>query len=316
LPRILKAGEAYDLQAILIDPRRKRHVDRIRVTALGREEVLLKAIDKLARQVRTRLGESLKSIEEADKAVIQHTTSLWEALNYLSIGQKKWHEGKFKDAASFFELALEKDPMFVAARGSLGLVLIQFLNQKEKGKQMLKQALKDAKGITQQEYLWVKAINLWYVDGDYEGALNEYEMISELYPDSMQAYNNALALRESGKMEEAEKAAQEGVNELLENVGKKWEAAWVPLIMAKLEIVNGRDDKIDRYISQAKSLGLSDSGALIYLAEVFALTGKNLEAIQTLKKVIEAGHSDPYFLQIYPSFYSLQNNPQFQAIFR
>lgn len=460
LPRILKAGEAYDLQAVLIDPKRKRHVDRIRVTALGREEVLLSAIDKLARQVRTRLGESLKSIEEADKAVIQHTTSSWEALNYLSLGQKKWHEGKFKEAVSFFELALEKDPKFVAARGSLGLVLIQFLNQKEKGKQMLKQALKDAEQVTQQEYLLIKAVNLWYVDGDYEGALNEYEMISDLYPDSMQAYNNpgvilrnlgrydeavdmferaaevaphnsiplanlwwthltyrkdpaaaeetarrvvtlgpgiaihyhwlgyalaaqakyeeaveaykkvlslepqhsyglpnmayilmasgrieesvpyfkevrelvkqermqghyptscfdlALALRETGKIKEAKQTAQEGINELLENVGETWKAAWVPLLMAKLEIVSGKDEKIDEYIAQAKSLGLNDLGAHVYLAEVYALTGKNLEAVQTLKKVIEAGHGDPYFLQIYPAFHSLQKNPQFRALYR
>ena len=75
LPRILSAGDAYELQAIIIDPVKRRHVDRIRVTALGREEVLLSAIDKLARQVRSRLGESLNSIEEADKAVIQLTTS-------------------------------------------------------------------------------------------------------------------------------------------------------------------------------------------------------------------------------------------------
>jgi len=204
LPRILSAGEAYELQAILIDPKRKRHVDRIRVTALGREEVLLNAIDKLARQVRSRLGESLKSIEEADKTVVQLTTSSWEALNYLSMGQAKWNEGKFKDAASFFELALEKDPKFVAARGSLGLLLIQFLNQKEKGKEMLKQALIDAEGIPQQEYLLIKAVNLWYVDEDYEGALKEYRIIRELYPDTMQAYNNAgVILRNLGRHDEA-----------------------------------------------------------------------------------------------------------------
>jgi len=97
LPRILSAGEAYELQAILVDPRRNRHVDRIRITARGREEVLLEAIDDLAREVRTRLGESLPSIEEADKPVVQATTSSWEALNYLSMGQAKWHEGKFSD---------------------------------------------------------------------------------------------------------------------------------------------------------------------------------------------------------------------------
>jgi len=459
LPRILSAGNAYELQAILIDPRRKRHVDRIRVTALGREEVLLNAIDKLARQVRTRLGESLHSIEEADKAIVQLTTSSWEALNYLSMGQSKWHEGKFKDAASFFELALEKDPKFVAARGSLGLVLIQFLNQQEKGKEMLKQALKDAEGIPQQEYLLIKAVNLWYVDGNYEGALNEYGMIRELYPDSMQAYNNpgvilrnlgrydeavemfekaaeiaphnsiplanlwwthltfrkdppaaeeaarrvvnigpeiavhhhwlgyalaaqarfdeaveayqkvlsldaqhpwglpniayilltagraaesvpyfkqvrdlvkqgrlqenyltccfdlALALRESGDSQAAKKIAEEGITDLKEKVGETWEAAWIPLMMAKLEMAAGQTDKVADYIKLAHSLGLKDQGAYVYLAEVYALEGRDEEAIDTLKNVLQSGHSDPYFLQVYPAFHSLQNNQRFRSLF-
>ncbi len=459
LPRILSAGNAYELQAILIDPRRKRHVDRIRVTALGREEVLLNAIDKLARQVRTRLGESLHSIEEADKAIVQLTTSSWEALNYLSMGQSKWHEGKFKDAASFFELALEKDPKFVAARGSLGLVLIQFLNQQEKGKEMLKQALKDAEGIPQQEYLLIKAVNLWYVDGNYEGALNEYGMIRELYPDSMQAYNNpgvilrnlgrydeavemfekaaeiaphnsiplanlwwthltfrkdpvaaeeaarrlltlapeiaihhhwlgyalaaqarfdeaveaykkvlsfdaqhpwglpniayillaagrpqeavpyfkdiselvkqgrmqghyptscfdlSLALRESGNVQEAKEIAEEGIKDLKEKVGETWEAAWVPLMMAKLELAAGKTDKVADYIKQAHSLGLKDQGAHVYLAEVYALAGRDDEALDTLKNVLESGYHDPYFLQIYPAFQSLQNDQRFRSLF-
>jgi len=459
LPRILSAGEAYELQAILIDPRRKRHVDRIRVTALGREEVLLNAIDKLARQVRSRLGESLNSIEEADKTVVQLTTSSWEALNYLSMGQRKWNEGKFKEAVSFFELALEKDPKFVAARGSLGLVLLQFLNQPEKGKEMLRQALEDAEGIPQQEYLLIKAVNLWYVDGDFEEALKEYRIIRELYPNIMQAYNNpgvilrnlgrydeavdlfekaaevaphnstplanlwwthltfrkdpvtaenaarrvvtlgpeiaihhhwlgyalaaqarfdeaveayqkvlsleaqhpwglpniayillaagraaeavpyfeevrqlvkqermqgyypaacfdmALALRESGDSEAAKKIAEEGIKDLLEKVGETWEAAWVPLMMAKLEMAAGITDKVEDYIKQAHSLGLKDQGAYIYLAEVYALAGRDDEAIETLKHVLESGHNDPYFLQIYPAFQSLQNDQKFRSLF-
>ncbi len=460
LPRILSAGEAYELQAILIDPKRKRHVDRIRVTALGREEVLLNAIDKLARQVRTCLGESLHSIEEADKAVVQLTTSSWEALNYLSMGQSKWHEGKFKDAASFFELALEKDPKFVAARGSLGLVLLQFLNQLDKGKGMLKQALADAEGIPQQEYLLIKAVNLWYVEGNFEGALKEYRIIRELYPDTMQAYNNpgvilrnlgrydeavemfekatevapynsiplanlwfthlnfkkdpvsaegvarhlvnlgpeiaihhhwlgyalaaqgryeeaveayqkvlsleaqhpwglpnmayillaagrtaeavpyfeevrelvkqgrmqghyptscfdlALALRESGDPEEAKEIAAEGIQDLKKKVGERWEAAWVPLLMAKLEMAASETDKVAEYLRQADSLGFKDQGAYVYLAEVYALVERYDEAIDTLKNVLETGYHDPYFLQIYPAFHMLQNSRKFRSLFR
>lgn len=460
VPRILKAGEAYELQAIMIDPRRNRHVDRIRVTALGREEVLINAIDKLARQVRSHLGESLSSIEEADMAIAQHTTTSWEALHYLSMGQAKWNEGKFNDAASFFELALEKDPKFVAARGSLGLLLIQFLNQKEKGKQELKQALEDAEDVTHQEYLLIKAANLWYVDEDYEAALEEYRIIRDLFPDSMQGYNNAgvilrnlgrheeavilfekaaevapsnsiplanlwwthltfrkdpvsaeaagrrvvalgpeiaihhhwlgyalaaqgrfdeavesykkvlslepqhpwglpniayillaagraaeavpyfkqvrelvqqgrmgdyypvtcfnlaMALKASGDTKAARDIAEEGIEDLTEKVGETWEAAWVQLLRAKLEIAGGKIDKVDEYVSRALCLGLNDQGAQVYLAEVYALSGKSKEAIDLLKRVLESGYQDPYFLQIYPAFNSLQADPDFRALFR
>jgi tetratricopeptide (TPR) repeat protein len=166
-------------------------VERIRVAARGREEVLLTAIDELTREVRSRLGESLESIEEADWPVVEVTTSSWEALRNMSLGQLRWNQGRYEDAAAMFELALDKDPSFVAARGSLGLVLIQFLNEPERGKEMLRQALRDAEGLPERELLLVRAVHRQFVDGDLEGALDEYRRITDLYPDLMQPYNNS-----------------------------------------------------------------------------------------------------------------------------
>jgi Flp pilus assembly protein TadD len=93
------------------------------------------------------------------------------------------------------------------------LILIQFLNQKEKGQEMLRQALQDAEGLPQQEYLMIKAVNKWYVDEDYTGALEEYRIARELYPDLWTAYNNpGVILRGLGQFDEAiamfEKAAE------------------------------------------------------------------------------------------------------------
>jgi tetratricopeptide (TPR) repeat protein/tRNA A-37 threonylcarbamoyl transferase component Bud32 len=190
VPRVLAVGEAYELQVILVDPVTGAHVDRMRVTARGREEVLLKAIDELTRQVRTRLGESLESVEQADEPVIQVTTSSWEALNYLALGNAKWHEAKYRDAAAMYELALEKDPMFVSAKGSLALLLIQFLGDPDRGRGLLAESLSEAEGLPEREYLMIKAVNRQFVDADLEGALEEYALISALYPDMMQPYNN------------------------------------------------------------------------------------------------------------------------------
>jgi tetratricopeptide (TPR) repeat protein len=215
LPRILSAGQAYELQAIIIDPVAHRHVDRIRVSAKSKEDVLLHAIDELAGQVRSRLGESLGSIEKADRPVTEVTTSSWDALNYLAMATVKWQQGTFKEAAALLELALENDPQFVDARGTLGLLYCQFLNDRARGKDLLKRALADAErqGIAQRDLLKLRAVNKQFVDEDLPGALEQYRLTRELYPDFMPPWNNSgMILRGMGRFDEAaamfEKAAE------------------------------------------------------------------------------------------------------------
>jgi tetratricopeptide (TPR) repeat protein/tRNA A-37 threonylcarbamoyl transferase component Bud32 len=190
LPRILSVGEAFELQAVLVDPESGRHVDRFRVSAMGREEVLLTAIDELSRLVRTRLGESLESIEKTDMPVTDVTTSSWMALRYFALSNVKWGTGDFGEAAALLEMAIEKDPQFATAKGSFGLLLIQFLNQPEKGKQLLREALEEGGSLPEDEYLMIKAANRHFVDQDLEGALEQYELICDLFPDHGAAYNN------------------------------------------------------------------------------------------------------------------------------
>jgi tetratricopeptide (TPR) repeat protein len=191
LPRILGAGEAYRVEAALVEPSTGRVVDEVRVSASGREQVLLSAIDSLTRDLRTRLGESLDSIARTDPPFAQYTTSSLEALNLLDLGRKSWERGDFAKAERSFRQALEHDPRFAAARGSLGLVLIQFAGQAEEGRRMLTQALADAGEVSQREHLHLRALHRQFVAGDLEGALADYRFIAELYPDSMVPHNNS-----------------------------------------------------------------------------------------------------------------------------
>ena len=462
LPRILAAGSAYEIEAILIDPRKRRHVDRIRITAQGREEVLLKSIDELARQLRSRLGESLSSIEKTNVPVAKVTTSSWEALEYFSLAQVKRSEGKNKEATALYELALDKDPHFVAARSSLALVLIQFLEQPDEGKAMLRQALQDAQAqaLPDREILPLKAINRQFVDGDLEGALADFKTIAELFPDLMQPANNAgrilqalgrydeaaamfeeavkraptnsvplwnlfwlqlnlrkdasssesaarrlvdlapaqanphgclgfilasqekfreaqielrktleiepdhpyalanlghvlyatgrpaeaallyrrvlelnarkrlnetpvwdwislaMAIRDSGQAEEAKKTVVECGDALTKELkGKRWTAEnW--LALGGLEAVSGDTDKTISCISKATSIGIKDPNSLIYLAQLYALIGRPVQAVEFIKKSLAAGYSDPFFPVILPEFQVIRKDPEFRALFK
>ena len=94
VPQINAMGDVYILQASLVDPTTGRTADRIRLTAQGREEVLLETIDALTRRVRRGLGESLRSIAETDPPLVQYTTSSWEAQRLLALGSKEWAAGR------------------------------------------------------------------------------------------------------------------------------------------------------------------------------------------------------------------------------
>jgi serine/threonine protein kinase/Flp pilus assembly protein TadD len=190
MPRIFRVGEAYELQADIVDPQTGRQAEQISVIAAGREEVLLEAIDELTRQVRARLGETLESIEEADYPIAVATTSSWEALHYFALGSVEWGRGKFEEAARLYELAMDLDPEFATCRGSWGLLLIQFLDDPERGREELQRALADGETLPRDEYLMLRAANRQFVDQDLEGALGEYELIIGIYPNYMAAYNN------------------------------------------------------------------------------------------------------------------------------
>jgi tetratricopeptide (TPR) repeat protein/tRNA A-37 threonylcarbamoyl transferase component Bud32 len=204
VPRIVEAGEGFELQASVVDPQTGRRVEEVTVHAADREEVLMDAIDGLTRELRTRLGESLESIEKNDFPIADVTTSSWEALHYFATANMRWGQGNFDEAIRLYELALELDPEFATCRGSLGLLLIQFGGDPERGGAELRRALVDGETLPRDEYLMLRAVNRHFAERDLEGALEEYQLITEIYPRNAPARNNmGRILLELGRFEEA-----------------------------------------------------------------------------------------------------------------
>ena len=204
VPRVLKAGEAYQVSVSLVEPSNGRVADEVRVTARSREEVLLSSIDELTRKLRRRLGESLDSISRSDPPLARYTTSSLEALELAARGARARARTDHATAERYYRQALQHDPHFAAARGALGLILLQFLGRPEEGKKELAQALADADEVSPREHLHLRALNRQYVTEDLPAALDDYRFMSELYPDMFQPYNNSgLILQKLGRHEEA-----------------------------------------------------------------------------------------------------------------
>jgi tetratricopeptide (TPR) repeat protein len=86
------------------------------------KEAVLGALGKMASSLRSKLGESLSSLQKYDAPIEQATTPSLEALKAYSLAVKARSESGEQDSVPFFRRAIELDPNFAMANAMLGQV--------------------------------------------------------------------------------------------------------------------------------------------------------------------------------------------------
>jgi serine/threonine protein kinase/tetratricopeptide (TPR) repeat protein len=94
-------------------------LDQQQAVAAKREDVL-NSLSQIARTFRTRVGESLATVEQHSTPLARATTPSLEALRAYSTGTKLSISGDRPAAIPFFRRAVEIDPQFANAYASLG----------------------------------------------------------------------------------------------------------------------------------------------------------------------------------------------------
>ena len=85
-----------------------------------RKEDVLNALSQIASKFRTRVGESLATVEKHDTPLAEATTPSLEALKAYSTGWKVASSTGNAAAVPFFKRAIEIDPKFAMAYARLG----------------------------------------------------------------------------------------------------------------------------------------------------------------------------------------------------
>src|SRR5438876_3856982 len=88
--------------------------------AVDKKEQVLAAVGRAASNLRSKLGESLASIQKFDSKVEEATTSSLEALKAFSLGEAERDKGSEYTAIPFYKHALELEPNFAVAYARLG----------------------------------------------------------------------------------------------------------------------------------------------------------------------------------------------------
>jgi len=148
--------------------------------AENREKVL-QALGEATKALRSKLGESLASIQRFDKPLQQATTPSLEALQAYSEGQRMWSEKGDAASLPFLKRAIELDPNFARAYAALA-VRYGNLNQADLAIRNVKKAYELRERVSEREKYYISAQYYVFATGEIEKANQQYELWVQSYP--------------------------------------------------------------------------------------------------------------------------------------
>ncbi len=143
---------------------------------------VLEALGKASSDTRTKLGESLTTVQKFDTPLEQATTSSLEALQAYSLGEREANaKGDFVEAIPLLQQAIKLDPSFAVAYVSLG---IDYSNMGENAlaAEYLRKAFELRAGVSAREKLRIESEYHNAVTGDLEKAQRSYEVWAQTFP--------------------------------------------------------------------------------------------------------------------------------------
>ncbi len=187
VPSVSQYGPRTRLVVELVDPKDERTVSTKSADADGPNDIL-PAMDRLLRETRLQLGESLHQIQENSLPLEKVTTPNLEALRVMSHALAMERDGDFDQSERLLRHAIELDPDFATAHSRLGSVLVQQERHAE-ARAVLEKALTIERRLSERERLFVRAFLAEYVDPG--AALSQWRVFASLYPDTGAGQNNA-----------------------------------------------------------------------------------------------------------------------------
>ena len=184
----------------------------------GGKQDVLKALGKAATSLRTKLGESLASVQKFDAPLAQETTPSLEALKAASIARKIENEKGSAAALPIFLHAIDLDPNFATAIEGVG-IMYGNIGQPTRGNEYLSKAFAMRERASEREKLHITSMYYLGATGELDKAIETFREWGENYPRDDVAHTNLSVLYATeGKMEQAEEQAREGLRLNPDNV--------------------------------------------------------------------------------------------------
>ena len=166
------------------------------------KEKVLDSLGQAGTALRSKLGESLASIQQFDKPLQEATTSSLEALQMNSEAAAKNNNGDFLGGTVLSKRAIELDPNFAMAYRGLAVELGN-MGQYETGLPFIKKAFELKDRASEREKLAITS-DYYQWTGQSDKAIDTYEIYKQTYPrDNRPFVNLAVSYMLLGQYDKA-----------------------------------------------------------------------------------------------------------------
>jgi eukaryotic-like serine/threonine-protein kinase len=171
----------YVIGLSAVDCHQGRTLAQAQVVA-GSKRQVLHALGNAATEIRTKLGESLSSVQTFDTPLEQATTPSLEALQAYSLGRNILAvKGENVAVVPLYQHAIQLDPQFAMAYSSLGMTYMN-LGEQLLAADQARKAYEMRERVSTREKFYIEANYYGLAIGDLEKARRIYEIWKHAYP--------------------------------------------------------------------------------------------------------------------------------------
>jgi eukaryotic-like serine/threonine-protein kinase len=154
---------------------------------------VLDALGRMTTEIRTRLGESLASVQKLDTPLENVTTPSLEALQAYSLGHQAEILGQGSEAVSFYQRAIALDPKFAMAYVGLGIIYFNG-DETARAAENIEKANQLRERVSEREKLGIALVYDAVVTRNFEAARTTARLTTQIYPRDARAFTNLATI--------------------------------------------------------------------------------------------------------------------------
>lgn len=284
-------------------------------TQVPRKEDVLNALDRMAKNLRSRLGESLTTLEKYSTPLEEATTASLEALKAYSTGVKLGFSSGFASGIPLLKRATEIDPQFAMAHAHLGL-WYSSIGESVLAGESTSRAYQLRDRVSDRENFFITTMYQRDVTGNMEAAHKTLELWVQTYPRDLYVHGllSGSISQQTGRYEQSIEEAKRalaldpdftpayinlGFSDLYldrftdaksvvtQAFGRKFNIPEILLLNFHLAFLDGDEKGMSKAVALAKNVPGAEDWMTYSQALIFARSGRLQMARQTTNRAME-----------------------------